>query len=74
MRRFKRFMNKKSHGKKGQFSKKNPFEDRKCFECGDLGHIVINCPNKKKNKNENDNNKKKKFLKKKKNGQAYYVE
>ena len=70
-------MNKKSYGKKGQSSKKNPFEDRKFFECGELGHIVINCPNKKKNKkdkNENDNNNKKKFLKKKKNGQAYYVE
>ena len=69
-------MNKKSYGKKGQSSKKNPFEDRKFFECGELGHIVINCPNKKRNKkdkNDNDNNKKK-FLKKKKNGQAYYVE
>ena len=78
VRRFKRFMNMKTYGKKGQSSKKkNPFEDRKCFECGELSHIVINCPNKKKNKkdkNENDNNKKKKFLKKKKNGQAYYVE
>ena len=76
VRRFKRFMNKKSYGKKGQSSKKNPFEDRKCFECGELGHIVINYPNKKKNKkdkNDNDNNKKK-FLKKKKNCQAYYVE
>ena len=47
VRRFKRFMNMKTYGKKGQSSKKNPFEDRKCFECGELGHIVINCPNKK---------------------------
>ena len=74
VRKFKRFMSKKNYGKKEQSSKKNPFEDKKCFECGELGHIVINCPNKKKDKNDNDNKKKKKFLKKKKNGQAYYVE
>ena len=77
VRRFKRFMNKKRYGKKEQSSKKNSFGDRKCFECGELGRIVINCLNKKKNKkdkNVNDNNNKKKFLKKKKNGQAYYME
>jgi hypothetical protein len=38
-----------------------------------MGHIIINCPNK-KNKYKKDDDKKKKFFKKKKNGQAYYVE
>jgi len=45
VRKFKRFMSKKNYGKKEQSSKKNPFEDKKCFECGELGHIVINFPN-----------------------------
>src|SRR6185369_7095063 len=40
---------------------------------GEVGHIIVNCPNKKKDK-KNDKKKKKKFIKKKKNGQAYFVE
>ena len=68
----------KSYGRKGQFLKKNSFVNKKCFECGEEGHIVINCPNKKNDKNKkdkkNDENKKNKFIKKKKNGQAYFVE
>jgi len=40
VRRFKRFMNEKSYGKKGQSSKKNPLGD-KCFESGGLSHIII---------------------------------
>jgi hypothetical protein len=40
-------MNKKKFGKKGQSSKKNPFEGKDCFNCGEIGHISINCPNKK---------------------------
>jgi hypothetical protein len=70
-------MKKKNYGKKGQSSKKNPFGNKKCFECGELDHIIINCPNKKddkNNKDKKDDDKKKKFLKKKRNGQAYYVE
>jgi hypothetical protein len=43
-----------------------------------MGHISVNCPNKKDDKNKkdkkNDEKKKKKFIKKKKNGQAYFVE
>jgi len=41
-----------------------------------MGHIIINCPNKKDKYTKNDDKKKKrkKFFKKKKNGQAYYVE
>jgi hypothetical protein len=46
VRRFRRFMKKRNYGKKGQSSKKNPFGDKKCFECDELGHIIINCPNK----------------------------
>ena len=43
-----------------------------------MGHIFVNCPNKKDGKNKkdkkNDEKKKKKFIKKKKNGQTYFVE
>ena len=77
VKRFNRFMNKKSFGKRGQSSKKNPFVDKTCFECGELGHIIINCSNKKNDKNKKDkknDEKKKKFIKKKRNGQAYFVE
>jgi hypothetical protein len=78
VRRFRRFMKKRNYGKKGQSSKMYPFGDHKCFECGELGHIIINCPNKKDDNNKKDNRdddkKKKKNLKKKRNGQAYYVE
>ena len=52
--------------------------DKTCFQCGEVGHIIVNCPNKKDDKNKkdkkNDKKKKKKFIKKKKNGQAYFVE
>jgi hypothetical protein len=77
VRRFRQFVKKKNYGKKGQLSKKNPFGDKKCFECGELGHTIINCPNKKDDKNKKykkQDDKKKKFLKKRRNGQAYYVE
>ena len=78
VKRFNRFMNKKSFGKRGQSSKKNPFVDKTCFVCGELGHIIINCPNKKNDKNKkdkkNDERKKKKFIKKKRNVQTYFVE
>ena len=52
--------------------------DKTCFQCGEVGHIIINCPNNKDDKNKkdkkNDEKKKKKFIKKKKNDQAYFVE
>ena len=57
--------------------KKNLFVDKTCFQCGEVGHTIINCPNKKNDKNKKDkknDEKKKKFIKKKKNGQAYFVE
>ena len=62
----------------GQYSKKNPFINKKCFECGEEGHIIVNCPNKKNDKNKkskkDDDKKKKRFIKRKKNDQAYFVE
>ena len=71
-------MSKKSYGRKGQYSKKNPFINKKCFECGEEGHIIVNCPNKKNDKSKkskkDDDKKKKRFIKRKKNGQAYFVE
>jgi hypothetical protein len=74
-----RIMNKKKFGKKGQSSKKNPFEGKDCFNCGEIGHISINCPNKKedkygKKKGKKNVHKRKKYYKKEKNGQAYFVE
>jgi hypothetical protein len=46
-----RIMKKKKFGKMGQSSKKNPFEGKDCFNCGQIGHISINCPNKRKKTN-----------------------
>jgi hypothetical protein len=45
-----KIMKKKKFGKMGQSSKKNPFEGKDCFNCGETGHISINCPNKKEDK------------------------
>ena len=78
VKRFNKFMSKKSYGRKGQYSKKNPFINKKCFECGEEGHIIVNCLNKKNDKSKkgkkDDDKKKKRFIKRKKNGQAYFVE
>jgi hypothetical protein len=75
----KRIMKKKKFGKMGQSSKKNTFEGKDCFNCGDIGHISINCLNKKeekygKKKDKKSVPKRKKYYKKEKNGQAYFVE
>jgi hypothetical protein len=74
-----RIMNKKKFGKMGQSSKKNPFDGKDCFNCGEIGHISINCPNKKeekygKKKDKKSVPKRKKYYKKEKNGQTYFVE
>jgi hypothetical protein len=42
-RGLKRIMKKKKFGKMGQSSKKNPFECKDCFNCGEIGHISTNC-------------------------------
>ena len=72
--RFNRMMSKNNFGKRGQSSRKNLFVDKTCFQCGEVGHIIINYPNKNKKDKKNNEKKKKKFIKKKKNGQAYFVE
>jgi hypothetical protein len=45
---------KKMKGKprRGQSSRRNVFNDRKCFECREPSHIAMNRPSKKKNKDE----------------------
>jgi hypothetical protein len=48
------------------------------FTCGEIGHILINCPNKKEDKygKKKDNKsvpKRNKYYKKEKNGQAYLL-
>ena len=74
VKRFNRMMSQKNFGKRGQSSMKNPSVDKTCFQCGEVGHIIINCPNKNKKDKKSDEKKKKKFIMKKKNGQAYFVE
>ena len=58
--------------------RKNPFLNKKCFECSEEGHIIINCPNNKNDKNKkgkkDDDRKKKRFINKKRNGQVYFAE
>jgi hypothetical protein len=46
IKRFNKFMRKKKgQPKRAQTSRRNTFNDRKCFECGELGHIAMNFPN-----------------------------
>ena len=47
-------MSKKNFGKRGQSSRKNLFVDKTYFQCGEVGHIIINFPNKKNDKNKKD--------------------
>jgi hypothetical protein len=73
VKKFNKFMKmKRGQPRRGQTSRRNAFNNRKCFECGEPGHIAMNFPNKKKGKDGDD--KKKKFYNKKKNGKAYLVE
>jgi hypothetical protein len=83
VKKFKRFMKNKGNqggsSKSGKSHSKNPFAKKKCFECGEMGHISTNC----KNKDKDNSSKKKRFEGKKKlfkkynekkNGKACYVE
>jgi hypothetical protein len=73
--KFNKFMRKKKgQPRRGQTSRRNAFNDRKCFECGKPGHIAMNCPSKKNKGNDGDDKKQKKFYHKKKDDKAYLVE
>jgi hypothetical protein len=74
VKKFNKFMKmKRGQPRRGQTSRRNAFNDRNYFECGEPGHIAMNFPNKKKGKDGDDKNKKK-FYNKKKDGKAYLVE
>jgi hypothetical protein len=75
VKKFNKFMRKKKgQPRKGQTSRRNVFNDRIWFECGEPGHIAMNCPNKKNKGKDGDDKKKKKFYHKKRDGKAYLVE
>jgi hypothetical protein len=65
-KKFKRFMKNKGYqggsSKSGKSYSKNPLAKKKCFKCGEMGHISTNY----KNKDEDNSIKKKKFEGKKK--------
>jgi hypothetical protein len=75
VKKFNKFTRKKKgQPRKGQTSRRNVFNDRKCFECGEFSHIAMNCLNKKNKGKDGDDKKKKKFYHKKRDGKAYLVE
>jgi hypothetical protein len=73
VKKFNKFMrNKKGQPRRGQTSRRNDFNDRKYFECGEPSHIAMNCPSKKNKGKDGDD--KKEFSHKKKDGKAYLIE
>jgi hypothetical protein len=53
IRKYKKFLKSKASKKGGDEIKKN--SQRKCYECGEYGHFIAECP---KNKNKNEDEKK----------------
>jgi hypothetical protein len=54
-------MRKKGQPRRGLTSRRNAFNDRKCFESGEPGHIAMNCPSK-KNKGKYGDDKRRNFI------------
>jgi hypothetical protein len=74
VKKFNKFMRKKKgQPRRGQTSRRNAFNDRKCIECGEPDHIDTNCLSKKNKGKDGDDKKKKKFYHKK-DGKTYLVE
>jgi hypothetical protein len=81
VKKFKIFIKNKGYqggsSKSGKSYSKNPFVKKKCFECGEIGHISTNCKNKDEDNSSKEFEGKKKLFKKynkKKNDKACYVE
>jgi hypothetical protein len=75
VKKFNKFMRKKKgQPRRRQTSRRNAFNDRKWFECGEPGNITMNCPSKKNKGKDGDDKKKKKFYHKKRDDKAYLVE
>jgi hypothetical protein len=68
VRNFKRFLKMKKD-KMGRNGGNKPYKKRFCYECGDVGHFVANCPNKGKKSRYNKQSDKK--YKDKKRGEAH---
>jgi hypothetical protein len=75
VKKFNKFMRKKKgQPRRGQTSRRNVFNGRKCFGCGEPGYTAMNCPSKKNKGKDGDDKKKKKFYHKKRDSKAYLVE
>ena len=80
VKRFKKFMKKSGYGKYKRDIPKRRTSKRGCYECGEVGHFIADCPNKKKGKDKEEKKskpfKKDKYKthKKKYSGQAHIGE
>ena len=54
MRRFKKFVKKNDYGKYKRDAPKRRTSKRACYECGEVGHFIADCPNKKKSKDKEE--------------------
>jgi hypothetical protein len=80
VKRFKKFMRKGGYSKYKRDMPKKRTSRRACYECGEVGHFIADCPNKKKGKDKEDNKvkpykkDKNKMYKEKYSGQAHIGE